>query len=218
MANITKEEDIFVFKILTLGDTSSGKAQFISRFCEDRFDKDSYTTVGIEIKHKYVKIRDKKIDLRIIDTAGQEKFGGIAKNYFKSADGIILMYDITKLVSFKNIEDYINMIKNNTDITKLAIIIVGNKCDLSDKREVNEKMRKDFETHYNMKIYEASAKDNINVNECFIALIDKMIELGLGKKLIDDDNNDDDGDERKLKIERKKRNNNNCFGSKGKKK
>ena len=91
MANTTKEEDIFVFKILTLGDTSSGKAQFISRFCEDRFDKDSYTTVGIDIKHKYVKRRDKKIELRILDTAGQEKFGGIAKNYFKGADRIILI-------------------------------------------------------------------------------------------------------------------------------
>ena len=126
------------------------------------------------------------------------------------------MYDITNIHSFKDIEEYINKIKNITDITKVAIIIVGNKCDLINEREVNEKMKSDFETEHNMKIYEVSAKHNINVNECFIALIDKIIELGLGKKKIYDDN---DGDNEKvLKIKKKKRDNNNCFGSKGKKK
>ena len=126
------------------------------------------------------------------------------------------MYDITNIHSFKDIEEYINKIKNITDITKVAIIIVGNKCDLINEREVNEKMKSDFETEHNMKIYEVSAKDNINVNECFVALIDKIIELGLGKKKIYDDN---DGDNEKvLKIKKKKRDNNNCFGSKGKKK
>ena len=126
------------------------------------------------------------------------------------------MYDITNFHSFKNIEEYINKIKNNTDITKVAIIIAGNKCDLLNERKVNEKMKSDFETEHNMKIYEVSAKDNINVNECFVALIDKIIELGLGKKIIYDDN--DEGNEKILEIKKKKRDNNNCFGSKGKKK
>ena len=221
MENISKdkekeEEDIYVFKILIVGDASCGKVQFISRFCEDRFDKDSLTTIGIDIKHKYVLRKGRKIDLRICDTAGQERFKSLAKNYFKSADGIILMYDITNIHSFKDIEEYINKIKNITDITKVAIIIVGNKCDLINEREVNEKMKSDFETEHNMKIYEVSAKDNINVNECFVALIDKIIELGLGKKKIYDDNDDDN--EKVLEIKKKKRDNNNCFGSKGKKK
>ena len=126
------------------------------------------------------------------------------------------MYDITNFHSFKDIEEYINKIKNITDITKVAIIIVGNKCDLINERKVNEKMKSDFETEHNMKIYEVSAKDNINVNECFVALIDKIIELGLGKKKIYDDNDDDN--EKVLEIKKKKRDNNNCFGSKVKKK
>ena len=168
------------------------------------------------MRYKYVKRGDKKIKLSIWDTAGQERFRGIAKNYFRGADGIILMFDITKLNSFKSIDNYINNIKDNIDISKVGIIIVGNKCDLSNERVVNEEMKKDFEAYHNMKIYEASAKDNINVNECFISLIDKMIELGLGKKKIYDDNNDD-GNEKILKIKRKQRNNNNCFGSNGKK-
>ena len=216
MANKLKEEDIYDFNILILGDTSSGKVQFISRFCENRFDNDSVTTLEIDVRYKYVKRGDKKIKLSIWDTAGQERFRGIAKNYFRGADGIILMFDITKLNSFKSIDNYINNIKDNIDISKVGIIIVGNKCDLSNERVVNEEMKKDFEAYHNMKIYEASAKDNINVNECFISLIDKMIELGLGKTKIYDDNNDD-SKEKIVMIKRIKSNNNNCFGSKGKK-
>ena len=211
-----KEEDTYVFKILIIGDASSGKVKFISRFCEDRFDNGSLPTLGVDIKYKYVKRRDKKIELRIWDTAGQERFKNIAKNLFRSTDGIILMYDITKFESLKNIEKYINNIKDNIDISKVGIIIVGNKCDLLESREVNEEMKKDFEAYHNIKIYEASAKDNINVNECFISLIDKMIELGLGKTKIYDDNKDD-SKEKIVMIKRKKSNNNNCFGSKGKK-
>ena len=216
MVNIQKEEEILLFKILIVGDLSSGKVQFISRFCEDSFDKNSLTTIGIDFKRKYVKRGDKKIILNICDTAGQEKFKSIAKGLFKRADGIILMYDITNYGSFKNIENYINEIKENIDISKVGIIIVGNKCDLSCEREVDEEMKKNFEINNNMKIYEASAKDNINVNNCFVILIDKMIELGLGiKTKINDDNNEDAvGNEQKLNNKRKKRNNN-CFGGKG---
>ena len=216
MTNILKEEDIYEFKILILGDTSSGKAQFISHFCEDRFDNYPVATLGIDVRYKYIKRGDKKIKLNIWDTAGQERFRGIAKNYLRSVDGIILLYDITKFNSFQNIKIYINNIKDSINISKVGIIIVGNKFDLPDERKVNEKMKKDFEAFHKMKIYEASAKYNINVNECFISLIDKMIELGLGKKKIYDDNNDD-GNEKILKIKREKSNNNNCFGGKGKK-
>ena len=67
-----------------------GKVQFISRFCEDRFDKDSLTTIGIDIKHKYVLRKGRKIELRICDTAGQERYKALAKNYFKSEKELYL--------------------------------------------------------------------------------------------------------------------------------
>ena len=217
------KEEIYTFKILIFGDTSSGKAQFISSFCEDNFKEDTLTTIGLDTKTKYVKKGDKKIQLIIWDSAGQERFRSIAKNACRGTDGIILVYDISNIRTFNHIRDFLNSIKENIDISKIGIIIVGNKCDKSDSdRVVDEEMKNNFEIRNNIKIYEASAKDNINVTECFNVLIDKMIELGLGKKRkIYDDNDDDneieDGNEHKLKVEGKKRNNN-CFGGRAKKK
>ena len=189
---MTKEE-IISFKILLLGDSTVGKTAFILRFCEDKFDEDSLTTIGLDQKNKYVKRGDKKIELHIWDTAGQERFRAIAKNLYKGADGILLMYDMSNLNSFNHIKEWINSIKESVDISKIALIIVGNKCDLTTQEiTVDEEKKKNFEETRKLKIIEASAKKNINVNDSFIVLIDKMLALGLGKKKtngIDDDGN-----------------------------
>ena len=233
MSNGTQREDIFSFKLLLLGDTTVGKTAFILRFCDNKFEDDSLTTIGLDQKMKYVKRGDKKIELHIWDTAGQERFRSIAKNLYKGADGILLMYDITKLKTFKNIKRWINGIKEAVDINKIALIIVGNKCDLrdeinkddkdtnekdendenDDKEEpdipVDEETKKEFEKQNNFKIIEASAKKDINVTDSFIALIDKMLELGLGKKKSNDDD-EDEGKGQKLTSKKTNKRNNNC--------
>ena len=92
------------------------------------------------------------------------------------------MYDITNLISFKHIKEWINNIKENIDISKIGIIIVGNKCESSPENVVvDEETKIQFEKQMNIKIIEASSKNNINVNESFLLLVDKMIELGIGK-------------------------------------
>ena len=210
MAEPPKKEEIITFKLLLLGNSTVGKTAFILRFCEDKFDQDSLTTLGLDTKNKYVKRGDKKIELRIWDTAGQERFRSIAKNLFKGADGILLMYDISNYKSFKDIKGWITSIQDSVDISKIALIIVGNKCDLpAEERQVDENSKVNLENSFKLKIIEASAKDNINVNDCFIALIDKMLELGLGK--IKSNDNDDDG--KKLGANQKKRGDNCCGGS-----
>ena len=192
--NGTKEETL-ACKILLLGDSTVGKTSFILRFCEDKFDDGSITTIGLDQKTKYVKRGGKKIELHIWDTAGQERFRSIAKNLFKSAHGILLMYDVTNLNSFNDIKNWINNIQESVDISKIAFIVVGNKIDLpDDEKKVNEGSRKSFEDSHKMKIIEASAKTNKNVNESFIALIDRMVELGLGKKKSSED--DEDGNKK----------------------
>ena len=214
----SQNEEIIALKIIMLGDSSVGKSQFINKFCDDKFDDDTLTSVGLDQKNKFIKRGDKKIDLRIWDTEGQERFRSIAKNLYKGVDGILLMYDISNIQSFKNIKAWINSIKESVDISKIALIVVGNNCHLNnEERIVNEDMKKEFEKIYNIKIIEASAKDNINVNESFMILVDKMIELGLGKKK---SNNFDDNEEnigKKLEDLDKNRNRGNCFSSKGKK-
>ena len=186
------KEEIISFKILLLGDSGVGKTAFILRFCEDKFEEDSLTTIGLDQKNKFVKRDNKKLELHIWDTAGQERFRSIAKNCYKGADGIILMYDISKYDTFKHIKTWISNIKEAIDLSKIAFIVVGNKCDLPEsEKEVDKESKANFEVNNNMKIIETSAKDNINVSESFINLIDKMLELGLGRKKGNEDDNDD---------------------------
>ncbi len=91
------------------------------------------------------------------------------------------MYDVTNEQSFNDMKNWINSIKENVDIKKIGIIMVGNKIDLKEKIKINNQLKTNFENKYSIKIYEASAKNNINVNETFIYLVDKIQQLGLGE-------------------------------------
>ena len=169
---------VTIFKILIVGDSEVGKTSFILRFCDNTFPDESLTTIGIDTKTKFIKRNDKKIQLVIWDTAGQERFKSIAKNTLKGADGVFLMYAINKKNTFKSIKDWISSIKESLNTEKLGLLIIGNKCDLpEEEREVDNDMVKALQDKEKVEIIEASGKDNINVNESFLKLIDKMIEL-----------------------------------------
>ena len=183
MSEESKKEEFLTFKILLLGDTEVGKTSYILRFCDDKFKENSLTTIGLDTKTKFIKVNDKKIQLVIWDSAGQERFKSIAKNSFKGAHGLILMYAVNKKKTFRAIKEWLNNIKEGIDINKVGILIVGNKIDLPlEEREVDEEMVKNLKENENIEIIEGSAKNNINVNECFVKLIEKMLELGLGQK------------------------------------
>ena len=184
------------YKILLLGDSQVGKTAFIRRFCDGKFeDESSISTIGIDTKTKYIMHQNKKIELKIWDTAGQERFRSITKNTFKGAHGILLMYDISDKSTFKHIKNWINDIKTNihVDFDKIAIIILGNKVDLPDDlRQVDQDDIDKFEgENEGLKVMEVSAKIDKNVNESMIALIERMITLGIGKK--SENEEDDDG-------------------------
>ena len=222
MTEKEQKKEMILYKILILGNSSVGKTSFLLRFCDEKFDPETLTTVGVDYKKKFIKRHDKKIKLHICDTAGQERFRSIAKNLFKNADGIIIMYDICSKKSFQAIKDWIKSIKENVDLDKIGFVIVGNKKDLENKREVNEEMRKVLEEKQKIKVIETSAKENINVNETFIELIDRMEELGLGVKHQssydeDDDENVENSEKNSIKITKEKakvKNNNNCCAKK----
>ena len=207
---------VTIFKILIVGDSEVGKTSFILRFCDNTFPDESLTTIGIDTKTKFIKRNDKKIQLVIWDTAGQERFKSIAKNTLKGADGVFLMYAINKKNTFKSIKDWISSIKESLNTEKLGLLIIGNKCDLpEEEREVDDDMVKALQDKEKVEIIEASGKDNINVNESFLKLIDKMIELELGRQKTindeyDDENENDKGQKLQLQNTTKRSNNNNC--------
>lgn len=229
MTEQKEKTEMILYKILILGNSSVGKTSFLIRFCDDKFGSDTLTTVGVDYKKKFIKKNGQKIKLHICDTAGQERFRAIAKNLYKNADGIILMYDISNKKSFKDIKDWIISIKDNIDFNKIGLVIVGNKIDLKNEREIDEEMRQDLEKKENIKVLEASAKDNINVNDVFIELIDRMEKLNLGAKhqsSYDDDNDEEEDNPEKQTIKLKNNdmpknsnnNNNNCCLKKKKQK
>ena len=180
MSKEEKKNEIYTYKILILGNTSVGKTSFLIRFCDGKFDEDAITTVGVDCKKKFIKRNNKNIKLNIIDTAGQERFRAIAKNMFKNADGIILMYDVTNEQSYNEIKEWISSLKEVVDLEKIAIVIAGNKIDLKSERIIKEDRRKYLEEKQKIKVIETSAKDNINVDEVFIEIVDKLQKLGIG--------------------------------------
>ena len=169
------EDGEIIFKILILGNSSVGKTSFIFRFCDNKFYEEQISTSGIDLKNKSLEKNNKKIILQIYDTAGEERYHSISKNYFKSSDGILLLYDISNKETFNAIKQWIESIEEKLDLSEIGFVIVGNKCDIpEEKRQVNKLMKEDLEKTLNVNIIEASAKENKNVEESFMMLVDKI--------------------------------------------
>ena len=172
------DEAIYKYKVILIGDSSVGKTSLIIRFCDDKFKENSVATIGIDTKIKYVIRKEKKIELQIWDTAGQEKFKSLSKSCCNQMDGIIFVYDIGNNDSFKNIRDWYTNLKDIVDYDMVACALVGNKCDKNEKL-VDKKRGEEFANKHKMAFIEASAKNNINVNEIFINLVDILVKLDI---------------------------------------
>ncbi len=163
-----------LYKILLLGDSMVGKTSFLVQYTENKFTENPISTVGLDYKIKSVKLHnDKVINLQIWDTAGQDKFRSITQNYYKGAHAIILMYDITSIRTFTNIRNWISSIRNSSD-ENIKILLIGNKIDLEEFREVKKVDGEKMANEFNLSFFEVSAKKNINLEDS-IAKICKII-------------------------------------------
>ena len=117
----------------------------------------------------------KRIRLQIWDTAGQERFRNIAKSYFHSSDGFIIVYDISNIDSFDRLDYWIDEIKTNSqEITKM--VLVGNKCDIIEERKIPKEDGQEFAKNKKIKFFEVSAKEGININESFEFLVKEILK------------------------------------------
>ena len=173
---MTKIEDI---KLITLGNSTVGKSSFMIKYIDNSFTFNYTTTLGVDFKQKKIKLKNgKDVRLRIFDTAGQERYRAVSASFIKKADGVILMYDISDLDSFEAVDNWIKSIKD-IGKEKLPIILVGNKCDLSDdERKISLKEGQDKANEFQIPFYETSCKDGINIKEALEKLIDDIIEKG----------------------------------------
>ena len=168
----------YIIKLLTLGETEVGKTSIVLRYSDDKFHDNKIATIGIDFKIKIIKKGNEKIKVSIYDTAGQERFKNIVKHYYKGANGVLLIYDITKRDTFEKLEFWLEDLKENSDnLNNLFIYLIGNKNDLEERREVDFEEANNFAKEKNIPYIEVSAKTGNNIKKLF----DEMIKGTLTK-------------------------------------
>ena len=163
-------------KILLVGDSAVGKTTLILKYVDGKFSDSHITTIGVEYKDKEITVNDRKINLQIWDTSGQERYRSITKNFYRNAHGILFVFDVTNQTSFDHLKDWLNS-SNECDID-FKKIIVGNKIDLNGRVVNKETMEFFAEKNQIKKSFETSAKDGTNVDLIF----KEMAELILANK------------------------------------
>jgi len=176
----------YLIKLLLIGDSGVGKSCLLLRFSDDSFTPSFITTIGIDFKIRTVELEGKRIKLQIWDTAGQERFRTITTAYYRGAMGILLVYDVTDEKSFANIRNWIRNIEQHAS-ESVNKMLIGNKCDMSDKRVVDSERGKALADEYGIKFLETSAKSSINVEDAFITLA-----KDIKKRLIDQPTTNDE--------------------------
>jgi small GTP-binding protein len=186
------------YKFILIGNSGVGKTSIFKKLLTGKFIENNLSTIGVVNKklnividiedNKNSKVK-KEFEINLVDTAGQEQYRAVTYNYYRGSDGIILMYDITDEKSFKNVEIWVNSIReaiDNNHSQKYAIILVGNKLDLSDERQVNRQEAIDTSKKYNM-IWgdEISTKDitKKGLDELFKGYV-KEVYKAVGEKKI----------------------------------
>ena len=164
------------YKLLLIGESNVGKTSIIIRYTENEFQTSGISTCGVDVKCKYVSIDNTKIKLVIWDTAGQERFRGLAKNYFRGANGFILVYDITNKNSFDKLKGWMNDAKEKID-GEYKMVVIGNKKDCENEREVDNKTLKEFGEKNGVITMEVSAKTGEGVDLLFTSMVKELLEL-----------------------------------------
>ena len=176
----------FLFKILLLGDSGVGKSSIILRYIENNFSQNLMNSIGVDFKLKNIEVKGKKVKLQVWDTAGQERFRTITTSYYKGAQAIIVVFDITDRDSFEHVKNWM------ADVDKFAKegvlrILSGNKCDLEHMRKISKDEGKELASKYGIQYIETSAKETTNIEELFFntteTFLNKLISGGNKKNI-----------------------------------
>ena len=169
----------YIFKIVLIGDTSVGKSCLLTRFADDQFTENYVTTIGVDFRFKTMIVMDKIVKVQVWDTAGQERYRSITNAYYRGAEGILIVFDVTKKESFENIQNWINEVTVYTG-KDVIMICLGNKNDLKkyiDNKEINE-----FKKKTGLEIINVSAKTGDGVEDAFKHIIESLIKKSMNKE------------------------------------
>lgn len=174
--NSAKQRDYdYLFKLVLIGDSGVGKSCLLLRFADDAFTESYISTIGVDFRFRTVKIDNKTVKLQIWDTAGQERFRTITSAYYRGADGIIMVYDVTSQDSFDHVNDWLKEV-NRYAAEGTCKLLVGNKSDKSTDRVVATEQAKEYADDIGVPFLETSAKSASNVEEAFLTMAGELIK------------------------------------------
>lgn len=194
--------DVITYKIklVFLGDSNVGKTSIIHRFCENKFEENGIvSTIAVAFKNKFLKIDSyTQVNMNIWDTAGQEKYRSMTRDYLRNSHGVFLVFDLSNKKSFDSLNLWLGEI-NNSDINKNYVkMLIGNKLD-SKTKEVDKETAKKFGEENDMKYLEVSAKDGINIESMF-----EMMGTACAKILEKENKGEADKSESRIKKKKEK--------------
>ncbi|KAG2136583.1 ras-domain-containing protein [Suillus bovinus] len=164
-------------KLLLIGNASVGKSSLLLRFSDEQWlpEDEASATIGVDFRVHKMEVNGRKVKLSIWDTAGQERFRTITSSYYRGAQGIILVYDVANRETFEALPKWFSEIDTYVSIT-VPKIIVGNKVDKENSRQVSTNEGSTFASRQNALFVEASAKTAIGVREVFEELVARILE------------------------------------------
>lgn len=166
-----------VIPLMLLGDSQVGKTSLTLSLTKNRFDDQLLTTLGKESYMHQVKLHGHDVKMKIWDTAGQERFKSMSVSVIKTVEGLVLVYSIASKVTFHNLETWLKQLNEVTDLSKKPIIIIGNKCDLTECRQVSYEEGNNYAQQFGYHFYETSAKTGEGVNDAFNDIFEQLYSL-----------------------------------------
>lgn len=171
----------YLFKVVLIGDSGTGKSNLLSRFTRNEFSLESRSTIGVEFATRSINVDGKTVKAQIWDTAGQERYRAITSAYYRGAVGALLVYDIAKHSTYVNVSRWLKELRDHAD-SNIVVMLVGNKSDLRHLRAVPTEEAKAFAAENNLSFIETSALDASNVEQAFQNILTGTWWCGLIQK------------------------------------
>ena len=168
----------YLLKLIIVGDIGVGKSNILLRFVRNQFKDEYKTTIGVDFAEKKTDYNGKAYKIQLWDTTGQEQFRSITRGYYKNSVCSFVVYDITNRSSFENSKVWIDDCKSYMS-KKVIIVLIGNKCDLEEERQVTIDEGQELADAYGLLFFETSAKNDVNIKLAFdssLQEIDKRID------------------------------------------
>jgi len=158
-------------KLVMVGDSGVGKSCLLDKFLDDSSTNNFISTIGVDIRSREIHVNNKRLKIQVWDTGGQQRYRPVLASCYRGALGVIIVFDVTNMVSFKNIQQWLVEVEEFSTSSTIPRMLVGNKADLTDRREVEASLAEEFARQHNITYMETSVIGKENIKEAFLELV-----------------------------------------------